>query len=103
MNIVVVATHNTKKAVELHRVLAAAGIEADVRGLDAFPAYPEPIETERANDPVVHLARVVLAAWVPRVHVTAPSLAVGAPRRRGRPVAAPWIPVHARGLPAPAP
>jgi XTP/dITP diphosphohydrolase len=44
---VVVATHNAKKAAELHRVLAAAGIDADVRGLDAFPAYPEPAETER--------------------------------------------------------
>lgn len=47
MSIVVVATHNSKKAAELHRVLAAAGIEADVRGLDRFPAYPEPAETER--------------------------------------------------------
>lgn len=47
MSIVVVATHNQKKAAELHRVLAAAGVDADVRGLDAFPAYPEPAETER--------------------------------------------------------
>ena len=47
MSVVVVATHNAKKAVELHRVLAAAGVDADVRGLDAFPAYPEPAETER--------------------------------------------------------
>ncbi|MFT4109773.1 RdgB/HAM1 family non-canonical purine NTP pyrophosphatase [Propionicimonas sp.] len=47
MSIVVVATHNAKKAAELHRVLAAAGVDADVRGLDAFPAYPEPAETER--------------------------------------------------------
>ena len=48
MSVVVVATHNAKKAAELHRVLAAAGLEADVRGLDAFPAYPEPAETERS-------------------------------------------------------
>lgn len=48
MTTVVVATHNAKKAAELHRVLAAAGLEADVRGLDAFPAYPEPAETERS-------------------------------------------------------
>ena len=48
MNVVVVATHNAKKAAELHRVLAAAGVDADVRGLDAFPAYPEPAETERS-------------------------------------------------------
>ena len=47
MRIVVVATHNAKKAAELHRVLAAAGVDADVRGLDAFAAYPEPAETER--------------------------------------------------------
>jgi len=47
MSIVVVATHNAKKAAELHRVLAAAGVEADVLGVDAFPAYPEPAETER--------------------------------------------------------
>ena len=47
MSIVVVATHNAKKAAELHRVLAAAGVDADVRGLDAFSAYPEPAETER--------------------------------------------------------
>ena len=47
MNVVVVATHNAKKAAELHRVLAAAGVDADVRGLDAFPSYPEPAETER--------------------------------------------------------
>ncbi len=44
---IVVATHNQKKAAELHRVLAAAGVDADVRGLDAFPPYPEPAETER--------------------------------------------------------
>lgn len=47
MSVVVVATHNAKKAAELHRVLAAAGVEADVHGLDDFPAYPEPAETER--------------------------------------------------------
>ncbi len=47
MSVVVVATHNAKKAAELHRVLAAAGIDADVKGLDELPAYPEPAETER--------------------------------------------------------
>jgi XTP/dITP diphosphohydrolase len=47
MSIVVVATHNAKKAAELHRVLAAAGIDAEVKGLDELPAYPEPAETER--------------------------------------------------------
>jgi non-canonical purine NTP pyrophosphatase, rdgB/HAM1 family len=47
MSVVVVATHNAKKAAELHRVLAAAGIDAEVKGLDEVPAYPEPAETER--------------------------------------------------------
>jgi len=60
---VVVATHNAKKAVELHRVLAAAGVEADVRGLDAFPAYPEPAETERTFEGNALLkARAAVAA-----------------------------------------
>jgi XTP/dITP diphosphohydrolase len=47
MTVIVVATHNAKKAAELHRVLAAAGLEVEVKGLDEFPAYPEPAETER--------------------------------------------------------
>ncbi|MCC6496186.1 MAG: RdgB/HAM1 family non-canonical purine NTP pyrophosphatase [Propionibacteriaceae bacterium] len=63
MNVVVVATHNAKKAAELHRVLAAAGVEADVRGLDAFPAYPEPAETERTFEGNALLkARAAVAA-----------------------------------------
>ncbi|MGC3994082.1 MAG: RdgB/HAM1 family non-canonical purine NTP pyrophosphatase [Propionicimonas sp.] len=70
MSIVVVATHNAKKAAELHRVLAAAGVDADVRGLDAFPAYPEPAETERtfegnallkARAAVTHTGHVAVA------------------------------------------
>jgi XTP/dITP diphosphohydrolase len=47
VSVVVVATHNAKKAAELKRVLAASGVDADVRGLDDFPGYPEPAETER--------------------------------------------------------
>jgi XTP/dITP diphosphohydrolase len=47
MSTVVVATHNAKKAAELHRVLAAAGVVADVVGLDEVTPYPEPAETER--------------------------------------------------------
>jgi len=63
MSIIVVATHNTKKAVELHRVLAAAGLDADVRGLDAFPSYPEPAETERTFEGNALLkARAAVAA-----------------------------------------
>jgi XTP/dITP diphosphohydrolase len=63
MSVVVVATHNAKKALELHRVLAAAGVEAEVRGLDAFPAYPEPAETERTFEGNALLkARAAVAA-----------------------------------------
>ena len=63
MSVVVVATHNAKKAAELHRVLAAAGVDADVRGLDAFPAYPEPAETERTFEGNALLkARAAVAA-----------------------------------------
>jgi len=47
MTVIVVATHNAKKAAELHRVLAAAGVNAEVKGLDEFPSYPEPVESER--------------------------------------------------------
>jgi len=63
MSVVVVATHNAKKAAELHRVLAAAGVDADVLGLDAFPAYPEPAETERTFEGNALLkARAAVAA-----------------------------------------
>ena len=47
MTVVVVATHNAKKAVELHRVLEAEGVPAHVVGLDEVAPYPEPDETER--------------------------------------------------------
>jgi len=47
MTVIVVATHNAKKAAELHRVLATAGVNAEVKGLDEFPSYPEPVESER--------------------------------------------------------
>lgn len=47
MTLVVVATHNTKKAAELRRVLEGEGVPAQVVGLDDVPPYPEPPETER--------------------------------------------------------
>lgn len=47
MRVLVVATHNRKKAAELHRVLAAAHVPVEVKALDDFPGYPEPAETER--------------------------------------------------------
>ncbi len=45
---VVVATHNAKKAIELRRVLAEEGLEANVIGLDECHPYPEPAETENS-------------------------------------------------------
>jgi XTP/dITP diphosphohydrolase len=43
---VVLATHNTKKLVELHRILEAAGVpDVDLQSLDAFPGAPEVPET----------------------------------------------------------
>jgi XTP/dITP diphosphohydrolase len=47
MTVIVVATHNAKKAAELHRVLAAAEVAAEVKGLAECDPYPEPAETER--------------------------------------------------------
>lgn len=47
MTVVVVATHNAKKAAELRRVLAAEKVPIQVLGLDDLPSYPEPAETER--------------------------------------------------------
>lgn len=44
--VIVVATHNAKKAVELRRVLAAEAIGAQVLTLDEVAGYPEPAETE---------------------------------------------------------
>ena len=47
MRRVVLATRNAHKGVELQRIFDAAGLDATVVGLDAFPPYPEPAETER--------------------------------------------------------
>ena len=47
MRRVVLATRNAHKGVELQRIFDAAGLDAQVVGLDAFPPYPEPAETER--------------------------------------------------------
>jgi XTP/dITP diphosphohydrolase len=44
---IVLATHNAKKGVELQRIFDAAGLVAEVVGLDAVVPYPEPAETER--------------------------------------------------------
>lgn len=44
--VVVLATNNAKKLVELRRVMAQAAPEVQVLGLADVPAYPEPAETE---------------------------------------------------------
>lgn len=43
---IVVATHNSKKAVELRRVLAAEDLGVRVLSLDEVDGYPEPRETD---------------------------------------------------------
>lgn len=44
--VVVLATNNAKKLVELRRVMAEAAPEVEVLGLADVPSYPEPEETE---------------------------------------------------------
>jgi XTP/dITP diphosphohydrolase len=43
---VVLATRNPHKLQELHRILAAAGLEVDLLGADAYPDLPDIPETE---------------------------------------------------------
>ena len=45
---VVLATNNPKKLTELRRVMAESGLAVEVLGLADFPAYPEPVESERS-------------------------------------------------------
>ncbi len=47
MTTVVLATHNAHKREELQRIFDSVGVGARVVGLDAYPAYPDPAETER--------------------------------------------------------
>ncbi|HEY5788094.1 MAG TPA: RdgB/HAM1 family non-canonical purine NTP pyrophosphatase [Microlunatus sp.] len=67
---VVLATHNAKKLAELRRLVAAAGLEVAVLGLDDLPGYPEPAETEttfernallKAREAVARTGRIALA------------------------------------------
>lgn len=67
---VVLATHNAKKLTELRRLVEAAGLDAEILGLDALPAYAEPAETEttfegnaliKARAAVAETGRVALA------------------------------------------
>jgi XTP/dITP diphosphohydrolase len=67
---VVLATHNTKKLVELRRLVDGAGLEVLVLGLDDLPGYPEPAETEttfegnaliKAREAVARTGRIALA------------------------------------------
>ncbi len=41
----VLATHNAHKLIELRRILAAAGVQASLSGLDEFPGAPDVAET----------------------------------------------------------
>ena len=43
---VVLATKNRKKLEELHRILAAEGLDVELLGIDAFPDLPDVPETE---------------------------------------------------------
>jgi len=43
---VLLATNNVKKLGEMRRILAEQGLDIEVKSLDDFPAYPEPVETE---------------------------------------------------------
>lgn len=47
---VVLATNNAKKLVELRRCVAEAGLDVEILGLEDFPAYPPPAETEDSFD-----------------------------------------------------
>jgi XTP/dITP diphosphohydrolase len=42
---VVLATRNAGKLLELHRILAAAGLDVELVGMDAFPDVPDVVET----------------------------------------------------------
>jgi XTP/dITP diphosphohydrolase len=44
---IVLATHNAKKGAELQRIFDEQRLAVQVVGIDEFPAYPEPAETER--------------------------------------------------------
>jgi len=60
---VLLATHNTKKLVELRRIVAEAAPEIEVVGLADVAAYPEPAETERTFEGNALLkARAAVAA-----------------------------------------
>lgn len=46
----VLATRNAHKVEELHRILAGAGLDVDVVGIDAYPDVPEVVETGATFD-----------------------------------------------------
>ena len=60
---VVLATRNAHKVIELGRILADAGLEVDLVGIDAFPDVPEVAETGRSfQENALLKARTVAAA-----------------------------------------
>ena len=67
---VVLATNNPKKLTELRRVMAESGLAVEVLGLADFPAYPEPIESERSFE-----GNAFIKAEAAAKHTGLPSLA----------------------------
>lgn len=61
--VVVLASHNAKKVVELRRVLDEAGVGVRIVGLDEVRSYPEPVEDGRTfASNAVEKARACAAA-----------------------------------------
>lgn len=64
---VVLATRNAKKLAELRRIMADAGLDIEVFGLDDVTPYPEPPETERsfAGNALIKARAAVAATGLP--------------------------------------
>lgn len=70
MNVLVLATRNRHKVVELRRILAQAGLDdVEIRGLDAFPGVPDVAETgvTFAENAELKAAAVAVATGLPAV------------------------------------
>ena len=70
MSVLVLATRNRHKVVELRRILAEAGLDdVEIRGLDAFPGVPDVAETgvTFAENAALKAAAVAVATGLPAV------------------------------------
>lgn len=69
MNVLVLATRNSHKMVELRRILAETGLNVELRGLDVFPGVPEAPETGLtfAENAALKAAAVTQATGLPAV------------------------------------